>query len=600
MAQRSARSTKSCSQHTTQQRVAINQTEFVTTRGPLPEFRYLWARDEAQRLHRENPEWLSQETITLRFREVLIAASWDSVFERILREGQLHRETHNRLAQTASAELVTVRIDPESLATTTDQQAYEWVTEAGFALVAAGQGAFVINLVRMLPTDRANEPRVRLVAGYAAHSLGEYFTARTDLGRAAMHRMSFTPIDRYMLDALLLDSDYFVGRIDLKEMQERQFKLETEAPQSIACQLRLDRLRRKHISERDPVNRAAAADEIRQVVQSILSDSEAIQSVKLRARLTRLYAEVSDQDLENVQALAIIRARADMGMHKTTPDVLALLERTFAANNHLDQESNACVREAVAMNHPLLIAEAILTRIVILICRVMNTRVMLSKPGQPLDPPSGNDVETGLNQLQLAENYFRAARSDEGVVRVVLAQADWLVTFGRLGEAVERARSVEGLAYGIGSDRYQRRVAEHLSGATEHHVLLDTVSNPPDEVKSLATSTDAELKRCAVHALTVLGLPHERLPVIERECFSWRAISREELSWCRHIELQQDVRHERSPETHFRTDPERVCYCTKHHYKSVIPMPDWEVLLASFKGSRCAGCHDRSPKEDPK
>ena len=37
VAQRSARSTKSCSQHTTQQRVAINQTEFVTTRGPLPE-----------------------------------------------------------------------------------------------------------------------------------------------------------------------------------------------------------------------------------------------------------------------------------------------------------------------------------------------------------------------------------------------------------------------------------------------------------------------------------------------------------------------------------------------------------------------------------
>ena len=38
VAQRSARSTKSCSQHTTQQRVAINQTEFVTTRGPLPDF----------------------------------------------------------------------------------------------------------------------------------------------------------------------------------------------------------------------------------------------------------------------------------------------------------------------------------------------------------------------------------------------------------------------------------------------------------------------------------------------------------------------------------------------------------------------------------
>ena len=40
VAQRSARSTKSCSQHTTQQRVAINQTEFVTTRGPLPDTRW--------------------------------------------------------------------------------------------------------------------------------------------------------------------------------------------------------------------------------------------------------------------------------------------------------------------------------------------------------------------------------------------------------------------------------------------------------------------------------------------------------------------------------------------------------------------------------
>ncbi len=571
---------------------------YVVWIAPRKEFRYVWARDEARRLHQETPEWINQGSITLRFRELLISTSWDSVYGRIMREGQLHRQTHDHLAQTASAEPITLRIDSGTLKATTDQQAYEWITNSGLALVAAGHATPVRELIRMLPAPKASEPRVRLVSGYAAHSLGDNFSARADLGRAAMNRASFDAVDRYMLDALLIDCDYCLGRIDTQEIRARQLQLETEAPEPISLQLQLDRLRWDHIGIRDAANRTTAANELKIVVGKILSLPDAGESLKLRARLVRLYAEAADGNLVHVHNLTQLRARADMGMKATTPQILVQIQQSFSNDQRVDRESDECVREAIRLQHPLLIAEAILSRVIILIVRAMNARIMLSQPGKPGTPPSETALATGLNQLRYAESLFRAAGSDEGVVRAILLQADWMVTCGRPADAIECVRSVEAMASGIGSERQIQRIAEHLAGNTEHHRLLDEVSNPPDEVASLAARTDAELRDMAALSLDSLGLPRDRLPVLERECFSWRAISHEKMTWCQHLELIQDLRHEQSPLTHFCTDPERMCLCSLHKYQSHIPTPDWSVSISSFKSSRCTGCKDRSPRQD--
>ncbi len=571
---------------------------YVVWIAPRKEFRYIWARDEARRLHQENPEWINQGSITLRFRELLSSTSWDSVFERIMREGQLHRQTHDQLAQTASAEPITLRIDSGSLKAMTGQQAYEWITNSGLALVAAGYATPVRELIRMLPAERASEPRVRLVTGYAAHSLGDNFSARAELGRAAVNRDSFNAIDRYMLDALLNDCDYCLGRIDNQQMRARQLQLESESPGPISLQLRLDRLRWDHIGTRDVANRTAVANELKIVVGRILSDPDACESLKLRARLVRLYAEAADGNPVHVQNLAQLRARADMGMRAATPSLCAQVTQAFQADREVDQESAECVREAIRLQHPILIAESNLNRVNILIERAMYDRIMRSQPGKPGNPPSESTLAAGLEQLRHAEGLFRVAGSDEGVVRAILLQADWMVTCGRPTDAIERVRSVEALASGIGNERHIRRIAEHLAGETEQHRSLNAVSNPPDEVASLAQRTDTQLRDMAGLCLDSLGLPRERLPALEREWFSWRAISREKMTWCRHLELIQDLRHEQSPLTHFRTDPERRCHCSLHKYQSVIPTPDWSVLISSFKSSRCMGCKDRSPKQN--
>ncbi|MGL4422479.1 MAG: hypothetical protein ACRCZF_17560, partial [Gemmataceae bacterium] len=349
---------------------------------------------------------------------------------------------------------------------------------------------------------------------------------------------------------------------------------------------------------RDASNRAAVANELRLVVERILSDPDAGESLKLRSRLVRLCAEAADGNLEHVQNLSQLRVRAEMGMKAATPQLLVQIQQSFSNDQRVDQESDDCLQEARRLQHPILIAEAMLSSVIILIARAMNLRIMCSQPGIPGNPPSETRMSTVLEQLRHAQRCFLAAGSDEGVVRAILHQADWMVICGRRTDAIELARSAEALATGIGSERHIQRIAEHLAGATEHHRLLDAVTNPPDEVASLATRTDAQLRDMATFSLDSLGLPRDRLPVLERECFSWRAISQEKMTWCQHLELIQDLRHEQSRLTHFRTDPDRTCLCKLHNFQSLIPNPDSSVVISSFKSSRCKDCKDRAPKNN--
>src|SRR5712691_930034 len=55
---------------------------------PRDELRYLWARDECNRLDKLKPEWRQQEKVTIRFEEVLTPTSLDQIYGRIQQEGR--------------------------------------------------------------------------------------------------------------------------------------------------------------------------------------------------------------------------------------------------------------------------------------------------------------------------------------------------------------------------------------------------------------------------------------------------------------------------------------------------------------------------------
>jgi hypothetical protein len=567
--------------------------------APTNELRYAWAQDEARRLHEQSPDWDQQGKVTLRFSAFVTRAAWDDVYARVLREGQLQRQVHDRLAQATTAERIVIRIDPKTLATTDSDQAYQVLSTSGLAVVAAGYAGHVLSQAQLLTPTQMSEPRIQLVCGYAAATLGDYFAARGHLGRATAGRPQLTQLDGFFLDSLLLTCDFHVGRIGADEFRERRLRIEADAPPAIAMQVRLDRLRRDHLAERDDSHRSAVAAELRREVACITADPDATASMKLEAQIVQLYAEGGDLNLDFIRTMCRFQMRAGMGREPATPRGLAAYARNSEEYARLDGVAIACVREATRLQHPLLLAEAFVTRAVIHISRVVDMRFWVaSGGGTPSETPEAVFRELH-HQIEQAASLFKQAECTEGEVRATLLLADWLEINGQAAQAREYAQRVEGLARGLGYARHVQQVEEHLSGQTDFRRLMSLLTDRPDLDTQLASSSDEEIRRFAADCAAAMELPPIRLPVVERECFSMRAVAQEQLCWCRHLEMEQDLRHTWSRATSYLTDPERECVCRKLGHRTRLLTLNWEALIEGFKRTYCTGCVDRSPRQPP-
>ena len=135
----------------------------------------------------------------------------------------------------------------------------------------------------------------------------------------------------------------------------------------------------------------------------------------------------------------------------------------------------------------------------------------------------------------------------------------------------------------------------HLEDRTELKQFTARLAERPTDDEIALLQTDGDIRDMARMTLESLGIPLDRLPLVEKGCFAGRVIAQERRDWCRHLELHQDLRHMARPETAYRTDPERVGICTKLGHKSGISDPDYEVVIAAFKRTNCDGCTHREP-----
>src|SRR5262249_11849591 len=312
---------------------------------------------------------------------------WALIYDRILTEGRLHRETHDSLARTAATGSVSIKIDAQTLGATTSHEAYQIIESSGFGIVSAGYAPYVQDNTKLLSPAEHDQPRIRLICGYASMSLGDYFGARADLGRALAGRMELSDIDRYFLDAILLECDQKLARIDDNQYRRRRSELEASAPRMIALQLRLHRLRFEHLyAGPDRDERLPRSQQLAAVVGEIESETDASDSLNLEARLCRLLARAIDENSESIRTVILLRMRREMGHPTNSPSASQSLRKQQQEQAILDQEADECVREAVRLQHPLIIAESILTRAVILIVRATSARMIVAEHGKPLRP----------------------------------------------------------------------------------------------------------------------------------------------------------------------------------------------------------------------
>jgi hypothetical protein len=563
---------------------------------PWNELRFAWARDERRRLDGANPAWNQQERITIRFDAIVTPETLEQIHQRIREEAQFQRKVNDILDVASSTEQIVIRINKDTLAVTDPQEAKRILINSGTVIVSAGYAREVKNLIKLLDEKDAQTPRVLLVYAHAEFNLQRYESALALVGEASLNLDALSQEDRIFLQTIRDGSEFQTGRISITEFARRLDETSRSDAGGFALSNRLEQLRYNIFAERNPERRATLLSELEALVKEIVQ-SEVSHSLKIHARTCWVEAEGHQFIRVSLREMGDSRIRLAAGLMTDFPSMFSLQAARLAK---WEEQAVALLRDAIDMGNPFLVANAMLTRGNIAHGVLTNQKMLSVMFGQPVRL-SEEFIQNNIGNAQLALETFSLAGNLEGELRARMLLADLYDLIGREAEAQEIARDVLPKAKAMNYAALIGRAEDHLSGRSLQNKLADSARPKAEneKVTNRVQTGDQELRQLASQMLKILDLPVERLPVMEREYESYRDIAREQLNWCRHIELIQDLRHTLDPSTHFRSDPTRLCVCKLHGYRSTLGNPDWRAVILAFKTTYCEGCRpDKSPLED--
>jgi hypothetical protein len=566
---------------------------YVIWFSKLNELRFAWAHDEWQKLDANNPDWKKQGSFTIRFSRVFTPAELPDLRNRILDESQLHRRIHESLARSAPAEDIVVSINAKTLASTDPKELYERLSKSGMTIVSSGYGKQVLEWYSLLNPEKAKEPRLRLVAAFAASSIGRYHEAKGYLAAAVLEQDKLSQDDSQFLEYLSSATDYHTGRIDRAAYLQMEADWAGRLTGTMAAEHRLEVLRHQRLAEREAEHRAKLLSEM----QALAADIEAAPAVhsaqKIQARLILLAAEGDDLNTQFLEDRARVAMRENMGFSAAA---MAADAANAIAHRWAEWEKRASTLrdQAIDLGHPLLIADSMTARLRLYVSFFLRHRMNALTQGIDEEVPKAlvNELEEDAAQ---AMEVCRLAGSLSGELEVKMLLADLNSVCGDDEAAKGLATSVLPVARAMNYDRLASRAAEHLDGQTVLHQFLAQLQRQPTNDEMALSQTDDDIRAMARMALESLGIPVDRLPLVEKDCFAGRVIARERRAWCRHIQLHQNLAHSQIPETAYDVDPERICVCTKLGHQSNIPHADYDAVIVAFKRNYCDGCTYREP-----
>jgi hypothetical protein len=570
-----------------------NSPLYVLFVAPRGELRYAWAHDERRRLDEASPAWEQQESVTIRFREMMTPEAIEGIYQRIRQEAQLKREINDILGKATAAEQIVVSINPETLDVTDPDRAKRILLTSGTAIVSAGYTHQVTNLIRLLNPRDAQLPRILLVQAHAEHTLGRYQAAHALLADVTLRRDELSEDDQQFLEVLRDGCDYQTGRLSMSEFLARLDEHAKHETGSFALSYRLSRFRYTVISQPELGPRLETLQELRSLVTSIVEASDDSVGFKLFARISLLEAEGHHLVLKFLREFGEARLALEFGR---PVDLEKMLEDYRGQIDSWERKINKALQEAAELGHPLLLSDAILLRSFIAFNVFTNRRSLTILYGHQEEIVEG-EIEGYIGDLNKAFEAYSTAGQLEGQLRAKLLIADFYELVGRQDDARGIAQEVIPKAQIMGYAALIERAQEHLSGQGLQSRINESLRKKTDEEIQIRQSekTDDELRANAIQMLRILGLPAERVQVMEREYRSVRDLAHERLDWCRHLSLLQNLRHTLHPSTYFRSDPQRVCECPLLGYRSTFPHTDWQVVLRAFKRTYCDGCPERSP-----
>jgi hypothetical protein len=246
-----------------------------------------------------------------------------------------------------------------------------------------------------------------------------------------------------------------------------------------------------------------------------------------------------------------------------------------------DKGARAIIDEAIAERHPILLADALTARLAVWQSMLFFQRMEAAGNNRVWEVSEGL-IRSLMSEAERAMEVYRLAGNLEGETRAKLLLADLFDTAGQDQAAKKLAEGAIVIARAMNYPRLESHASEYIEGRTSFQQFRSSLARrrAEDEDVHIANEPDEGVRSVAQFVLDSLELPLDRLPVLVREATSIRTIARERISWCRHLNLIQDLRHTLNPATCYLTDPNRACECEKHRFRSSIEHTDADVVIS--------------------
>ena len=557
------------------------------------EVRYIWARDERNRIEKNNTNWKDQDTITIHFREVLDKDSRRKIAARIQREARIERQVRDTLSRTSLVEDVSITINQETQFVSDPDVIKDILLHSGITLVSSGHARLVVELIeRLSPADK-RRARISLVHAYAEYLRSRYAAATALLMDASAGTAELSAADQEFLTFLQDACDLQEGRISLEEFGRREREAATKGSTHYALSRRLHFQREMLIASLDERKWKAILPTLRQTTAAILESPDCSQLLKIQAKIALMHGE-------GVAALSEWTYHLSIALSRPNPrGVYEALQTGNAAIRKWTSGAIEVVSEAFRTENPQVIADALYARALIMFAHLSYNILVMGEEIPYTVPLSKKMASVIIPDMEMAASFYGKTGYLEGELRSKILLADYCDLVDLPERAKALAAEVLPVAKAYRMTDMAMSAEGHINGAAFHRVQAQRakiIKHQDEDVRN-ANLTEADLDSLAEHCLAASGLTSEHRLIVRSECESLRAIAKERLNWCKFIALEQHLEHTQYLATPQATGSVYYCRCEKLKYESKIHATEWSQVIRGFKLAYCQGCLDREPKQ---
>lgn len=495
---------------------------------------------------------------------------------------------------------VSVIAGPSAKATTGEAAAaLTALRDDGFKRVSRNSHDAVIDDLESLPRSQwYQDPQLTLLAAFAYHRRGAMLKAMHFAERSrSLGAASMSTGPRALLESILNDSRYALGlassdqyRAGLREVC-RQY-----ADTEIGYQKRMEDLwfqLRAAAASGDP---GPLVDRILHDAETLLRQAQSAASVNselilsLTLWLGRLESAAAIQI--TVDDLRSLRSREAAGFPATLDERVAVARRIVRLTTRGSERIQAVFNASRESGLPELEALALLAAAETDFEAHQSRR--LAAPGRfqdAIDPGQLKALSIWLNFASDAAEIFGKLGMRRMALEARRLVVDVLTVLERLGEAAQVTDALEIEARTLDLDPQQVE-PKFLRLRRE---VVKARQDPNTHKRWLASLPDGEVARYAHLSVRSLGLPEDRLQVVQDAYFVARRVAQEAVTFCQYLDYLEDRTGTDDQSTAYASKPLRVVHCRKLGLQTVEEDSEIVNLIRIFKEQRCKGCPLRAP-----